>query len=88
VDYIVINGYGIIANYKYPELYLRPRAQGYKYYGYFYETWEDLTLAIFLLYINTSFAALPLMATTVLERYLRNIKPKQLQRHDYEGFWE
>lgn len=74
-DYIVINGRGIIANYKVEEQI--PYEQ--KICGYYYEEWEELTLAAMLLYINISLPPMPqLTKGNAMGNYLAyNIKPKR-----------
>lgn len=88
VDYVIINGRGIVINYKYPELNRRYVPHGVKKYGYYYEAWEELTLAVFLLYINLTYGGIPTITTSILERYLYNLKPLNIARYNFEGFWD
>ncbi|WP_141503833.1 DUF6602 domain-containing protein [Paenibacillus luteus] len=88
IDYVVINGSGIIINHKISQTNMRYVPDGVKKYGYFYEQWDDLTLAAFLLYINLSYGAIPMITDSILERYLYNIPRVKASRYDFEGFWE
>ncbi len=88
VDYIVIHNIGIFVNYKYQELNKGYVPEGIPRYGYFFETWNELTFAAFLLYLNLSFTAVPVITSSVLERYLYSIKPIKTGRFNCEVFWE
>ncbi len=73
-DYIVINERGILVNYKIEEII----PYNNKICGYYYEEWNELTLAAMLLYINICFPPMPqLVNGNAMGNYLfKNIKPK------------
>lgn len=81
-DYIVINGRGIIANRKIEEIV--PDKD--KKCGYYYEEWDELTLAAMLMYINMAFPPMPqLLNGNAMGNYLvKNIKPKKWGYISYE----
>jgi hypothetical protein len=88
-DFIVINGLGIICNFKIPELNRRENVSGLPKYGYWFEEWNELTIAAFLLYLDISDPAIPKITTGILERYLgKAIKPFNGKRfNSLNKFW-
>ena len=76
LDFIIINGAGIIANYKYPEL---TRATD-KTTGVFFESWGKSTIAAFLFHLCNVYYATPSITDPILRRYLRSIQPARFER--------
>lgn len=89
-DFIVVNNRGIICNYKIPELNRRENTTGLPKHGYWFEEWNELTIAAFLLYLDISDPAVPRITTGILERYLgQTIKPSKAYRfNSLNRFWE
>lgn len=78
-DYIVIHNVGIISNYKHDRFNLisPPNAQRT---GWFFEQWDENTLAAFLLYLNIVPPAETVLTMPILFNYLSKIKPTKLTR--------
>lgn len=75
VDFVIVNGLGIISNYKHPE-----RALGGQGAGVFWEEWAELTTAAVLLKLNWVYPASPMIVEATLPRYLKAILPKRFCR--------
>ena len=89
-DYIVINGKGILCNYKLPELNRRYIGTALPKYGYWFEEMNDLTFAGFLLYLDIVDPAIPRSAEGILERYLGSTTQLTggTRRYNIEDFWK
>lgn len=76
-DYVVINGEGIISNYKHPEISNINGNDGQPDTGIFFEEWRELTIPAFLARMNSwkTYSAKEPMQGKILSRYLCGIKP-------------
>jgi len=84
-DLIVINNAGIIINQKFPKQY---RDYDSPAYGYFYENWNDLTIAAFLMYLDSIPQAVMRRERGIFDKYLVNIKFNGGFSISTETFWE
>ena len=74
IDAIAINQVGIIANYKFPEAARHRLDNGTPVVGLIYEHWQDLTIAAFLLHLNSVPPAIMPIAAPLLINYLQGIR--------------
>jgi hypothetical protein len=72
VDFVIVNGLGIIANYKYPEETFSRAKQT----GFFWEAWGKDTISAFLYKINWVIPSVASISDPILKRYLRSLIPE------------
>ncbi len=79
VDFIIILGRGIIVNHKFKENTLLANPEGQQVTGFSYHQFDNDTLAVFLLYLNTVYHATATVDTQILPLYLQELAHKSVQ---------
>jgi hypothetical protein len=77
-DFIVINNFGILSNIKHPELSPARNEKNEKVVGYIFEEWMEMTLAAFLVKVNSTYPAEMQVSEPIVSRFLKNIRPKKI----------
>lgn len=90
-DYIVIHNVGIISNYKHEKYNFFTSSKDTRT-GWFFERWDENTLAAFILYLNTVPPAEVIVTMPILFNYLSKIQPSTVTKMNladmfFENSW-
>lgn len=81
LDFVAVNGVGIISNFKFPS-----RCEWAGGPGLYWEQWNDLTIAALLWYLNWVFSPEAPIMEPLLRSYLRGIGPERVIKvHSWPG---